>query len=111
MEQMHTVTNDRPLSLSGLPLGTSREYAEAEVRYLGLETLIGNFSAVRFHIRKTSPNHVSITVLGTWCMAGGGQCSLEYGGRIGTLHRLPDGRTMSIETVRPSQEFKIHIHQ
>lgn len=97
------------VSLGGLPLGTSREYAEEEVRHLGLETLVGEFKHLRFHIKKMGPTYVSLTVLATWHMRGEYKSSLEYAGLISASHRTPDGRVLSIESDRFRGDFEIRI--
>lgn len=84
------------LVLSGLPLGTSREYEESEVREFGFETLIGNFSTLRFHIKMTDAAHVSLVAAGTWLMVGGERRSHEYAGLVGMPQRMPDGRMLAI---------------
>ena len=99
------------LALAGLPIGTSREYAEEEVKYLGLDAIVGSFKTIRFHIKMTGPEYGSVTMITSWLMAGESTRSLEYASLFGRPQRLPDGRTLTIvpDGSRGMLEFDICI--
>lgn len=77
-----------------VPLGTSPEFPRERLPANGLESAIGAYSSVHFHVRQLPYQYVSIRIFGH--LKGFVVASDEYTGPYSAPHRLPDGTIMRV---------------
>ncbi len=98
-------TSEQSNKFLRIPLGTSRKFLRNEIPRDALESVIGQYRTVRFHLGMSSPGFISLMIIGE--NGGLERSSIRFEGPVSIAQRLPDGRTFTVKCTRGVNNFEI----